>query len=66
MAMTENLTAQKAPKRQSARKERNQNKINLQAVEEQRLLLKVYRYISSTNIQMFQEGYVLVNIEMIY
>lgn len=64
--MTENLTAQKAPKRQSARKERNQNKINLQAVEEQRLLLKVYRYISSTNIQMFQEGYVLVNIEMIY
>lgn len=65
--MTENLTAQKAPKRQTARKERNQNKKkNLQAVEEQRLLLKVYRYISSTNIQMFQEGYVLVNIEMIY
>lgn len=64
--MTENLTAQKAPKRQSARKERNQNKINLQAVEEQRLLLKVYRYFSSTNIKMFQEGYVFVNIEMIY
>lgn len=64
--MTENLTAQKAPKRQTARKERNQNKKNLQAVEEQRLLLKVYRYFSSTNIKMFQEGYVFVNIEMIY
>lgn len=35
-------------------------------MEEQRLLLKVYRYFSSTNIKMFQEGYVFVNIEMIY
>lgn len=60
--MIENLTAQKAPKCQSAREERNQNKTNLQTVEE---LLKVYKYFSSTGIKMLQEGYVLVNIENI-
>lgn len=51
VATTGKLKAQKSLKHRSAREERNQNKISLQAVEEQRLLLKGYGYFISIGMK---------------